>query len=470
MTTLDAELAYQPIHALMRRMMQGQLTSRKLVELYLQRIARYDPKLHAFVSVDADEALRAAASADEARAAGTHIGQLHGIPIVVKDLMEIEGRVTSGGSRHWEHRVSTTTASVVRRAMDAGMIVLGKAHTVEFALGGYGDNQQLGTPWNPWDANTHRAPGGSSSGTAVAVAAAMAPCGLGTDTGGSVRIPSSWCGITGLKTTVGRISRHGVLPLASTLDTVGPMCRDVEDCAMLLGLLQGADPSDPSTLGRSCDDPMQPLRRGVAGLVLARLPAHEREGVDVDVLEAYDAALELLQGLGAQIVDVRLPGSFAEQSARLTRIIATEAYANFGTLAEDPNARLNDVTRRRIAVGRDNSATQYLRLLRDRQEFIYSWHKALAGVDALLTPCARHAAPALEGIDGTAVATPFVRFANYVDGCALVLPNGYSSDGLPLSLQIACHGFGESMALRIGWAYENARPGPQRRPEIENLM
>ena len=207
------DTAFQPVHELAGR------KSSDLVALYLSRIEKYGERLHAFVAVYAEDALRAAHAADEAIAAGYRLGPLHGVPIAMKDIVDIEGRVTTGGSKVWEKRISPGTATLVQRLITAGMIVIGKTHSVEFAMGSFGTNQHMGTPRNPWDPDALRAPGGSSSGTGVAVAAALAPCGIGTDTGGSVRIPAAWCGIVGLKTTIGRVSVQGVLPLAHTLDT-----------------------------------------------------------------------------------------------------------------------------------------------------------------------------------------------------------------------------------------------------------
>src|SRR5205823_5851823 len=185
------------------------------------------------------------------------------------------------------------TATLARNLIAAGMIFLGKTHTVKFAMGGWGTNEHLGTPWNPWDLGTARTPGGSSSGTGVAVASGMAPWGIGTDTGGSVRLPAAWCGLSGLKATIGRVSTYGILPLAPSLDTPGPMARSVEDAALLFGVMQGADPLDPRTLPAPAPaDVMAGLRRGVRGMKLARMPQSERDGCSSDVLAAYDAALE----------------------------------------------------------------------------------------------------------------------------------------------------------------------------------
>ena len=197
------------------------------METYLARITEYEPSLGAFVAVYRDEALALAHAAQTAWANGHAVSPWHGMPVAVKDIIEMEGRITTGGSKAWEARRSPVTATLVTKMIEAGMIVIGKTHSVEFAMGGWGTNQHLGTPWNPWDTSVQRAPGGSSAGTGASVGAGLAPWGIGTDTGGSVRIPSAWCGIVGLKTTVGRISTHGVLPLSHTLDTPGPMARDV---------------------------------------------------------------------------------------------------------------------------------------------------------------------------------------------------------------------------------------------------
>src|SRR6185436_8256935 len=183
----------------------------------------------------------AAEAVDRARKAGQVSGALHGIPLALKDLIEVAGKRTTGGSLYWRERVSPVTATVARRLTDAGMIALGKTHMVEFAFGAWGTNATMGTPWNPWDIRTPRSPGGSSSGSGVAVGAALAPVALGSDTGGSVRIPAGLCGIVGLKTTVGRVSNYGTLALSDTLDTLGPMTRDVEDAAPLFAAIHGPD-------------------------------------------------------------------------------------------------------------------------------------------------------------------------------------------------------------------------------------
>ena len=256
---MSTDLSTLPVHELSQGIAQRRFSPVDIVDACLARIAALEPQLNAFVTVYADDAKLAAEAADKAIRAGHGLGPLHGIPVALKDLVDLQGRVTTGGSAVWRDRISPRTATLAKKLIGAGMIVLGKTHTVEFAYGGWGTNQHMGTPRNPWDATTHRTPGGSSSGSGVAVAARMAPCAIGTDTGGSVRMPASWCGITGLKTTIGRISTHGVLPLSHTLDTPGPMTRSVEDCAILLQLLQGVTPpirkhfcSPPASQCRIC--------------------------------------------------------------------------------------------------------------------------------------------------------------------------------------------------------------------------
>lgn len=433
-----------PVHILRDALARGELSSAALVDSLLERIAREDSKLHAFVSVYADDARSAAAAADAARAAGHAVGPLHGIPVAVKDIVEIEGRITTGGSKVWEKRVSPVTATLVKRMLGAGLIVLGKTHSVEFAMGSFGTNRHMGTPWNPRDRATHRAPGGSSSGTGVAVAAGMAPWGIGTDTGGSVRIPSSWCGITGLKTTIGRLSCEGVLPLSTTLDTPGPMARTVEDAALLYGVLSG-------------EDALARLRAGVRGLRLGRMPASERKGCEPEVLAAYDASLERLARLGATIVDVRLPRGFAEMGAVVGRIIGAEGYSFVGELVDDPSLPVDDDVRPRIQLGRGMSAKDYLLTLREKDRIKRDFEAALADVDALLTPTTGCVAPPVAAIDQSGTAAGFTRPFNLIEWCALALPNGTGAAGMPTSLQIACRGYDEATALRIGWAFEQDR-------------
>ncbi len=464
MRSPTAQPALLPAHVLSSEIGARRLSPVDLVDAALARIRAGDGKLHAFVEVYAEEARLAAEAADRAIRSGHAIGPLHGIPIALKDLIEIEGRVTTGGSVVWRERRSTVTATLARRLIAAGLIVIGKTHTVEFAMGGWGTNQHRGTPWNPWDPVVARTPGGSSSGSGVAVAAGFAPWAIGTDTGGSVRLPASWCGLTGLKTTIGRVSSYGILPLSPTLDTPGPMARSVEDAALLYQVMQGPDPLDPRTRAILPSDPMPTLRRGIRGLRLARMPEAERAGVDGEVLTAYDAALDSLGQLGAEIVEVDLPCRFTDYTALTGCIIGAEGYFLLGDLIDDMSLPIDEAVRPRIASGRGISARDYLAALRDREEAKRQFATALIDVDALLTPTTQTAAIPLDAVDQSSTPAHFTRFVNFLDLCALALPNGFTTSGLPISLQIVCRGYDEATALRIGWAYQQATDWHERCP------
>ena len=426
-----------PAYKLSKEIVAGRLSPVDIMDAQLARIERLDPKLHAFIDVYAPDARLAAEAADKAIRSGHSLGPLHGIPIAVKDIIDIEGRVTTGGSATRLNHKASTTATVVRRLISQGMIVLGKTHTVELACGAWGTNQHMGTPWNPWDAKVHRTPGGSSSGSGVAVAARLAPWALGTDTGCSVRQPAAWCGITGLKTSMGRISTYGILPLSTTLDTPGTMARTVRDVAILYQVLQGADPKDKQTIGRPVSDVMPTLEVGVKGLRLARLPEQERLEVDQEVLDAYDNSLKLLEGLGAEIVDI-----------------------------EDPNSKMDESVRKRMLSGANVSTREYLETLSRREEMKREMSTAMKEIDAFLTPSTQTAAIALDKVDQKEQPTRFQRFVNLLDLCALSLPNGFTNAGLPLSLQIVCQAYQEDKALRIGYAYQDATDWHEKLPAI----
>jgi aspartyl-tRNA(Asn)/glutamyl-tRNA(Gln) amidotransferase subunit A len=458
--------AFRPVHTLAADIAAHRLSPVDLVDECISRIERLEPRLHAFVSVNAANARLAAEAADKAIRAGHAVGPLHGIPIAIKDLVEIEGEVAMGGTAAWRNRVAPHTATLMRRLMAAGMINLGKTHTVEFAYGGWGTNQHLGTPRNPWDDSTHRTPGGSSSGSGVAVAARMAPWAIGTDTGGSVRIPAAWNGVTGLKTTIGRISTFGVLPLSPTLDTPGPITRDVEDAALLLAVLQGGDQRDRHTLGVHDVDPMPDLRRGVKGLRLARLPADERDGIDAEVLAAYDQSISVFANMGAEIVDVALPALFADLGAINGRIMSAEAYAALADLVDDNAQPLDQDVRPRVRAGAAISSRDYLVALAERERMKASFNAALGGVDALLTPTAVTPALPVASIDQNTTPAMFTRWVNFLDLCALAVPNGFAAAGLPTSLQIVCRAYAEPLTLRIGYAYQAAHDWHLRVPPM----
>jgi len=458
------DLTQLQVSQLSQLLQSGKLSPLELTNEYLKKIEQLDSKLHSFVQVYADDARQAARGAEAAIKAGHSVGPLHGVPIALKDLIELDGKIVTGGSEAMKSNYSTRTATLAKKLIAQGLIILGKTHTVEFAMGGWGTNSVRGTPWNPWDLKRARTPGGSSSGSGVAVAAGLTPWAVGTDTGGSVRLPASWCGITGLKTSIGRVSTYGILPLSPTLDTPGPMGQSVEDVALLYSAMHGSDHLDPLTNGLPYSDPMPNLQRGVRGLRLARMPQTERQFATADVLAAYDRSLSDLEKLGTEIVDVKLPFLFADVASFNLRIMAAESYALYHKLIDDEKAPLDPHVRPRIASGRAITAQSYIEALQMRDVMKAQFALALEGIDAILTPTTMTTALPIDEIDQSKAPAHFTRFANYLNLCALALPNGIAPDGLPTSLQIVCRANEESMALRIGWAYQNSNNWQLQRP------
>ena len=438
---------------------EGGTTSAAIIRRALDRAAAHEPALHAFVEIFADTALAAAAAADDRRARGAPLGPLDGIPFAVKDLFHIEGHPTAAGSKALAAKPAATTANAVRRLCDAGMIPLGKVHTVEFAFGGWGTNPVQGTPLNPRDRAVPRAPGGSSSGSGVAVAAGLVPAALGTDTGGSVRNPAAMCGVVGLKTSVGLVGRGGLLPLATSFDSIGPLTRSVEDAALLLAALQGRDPDDPATFGIAAPDPLRHLGDGVAGLHLRVPSERDLAVVEADVLRLFRAAVQQLAILGAEIEEKAMPRRPEEYMATTGDLMAAESWHHLREHVEPETSVVHPAVRARILRGRTIDGARYQELVASRRAAQIEFHRYLEGADAFLTPTAPIFAPPLDGIDETQ--TPlgtFTRMVNLMDMAALSVPVGLV-DGLPASLQIVARRFDDALALRIGRALEVARGG-----------
>jgi aspartyl-tRNA(Asn)/glutamyl-tRNA(Gln) amidotransferase subunit A len=287
----------------------------------------------------------------------------------------------------------------------------------------------------------------------------MVPWAIGTDTGGSVRIPSAMCGLTGLKTTVGLIPTDGILPLSTTLDTVGPLARSAADAALLFDVMR--------TDGRQLS--MKALRRGVKGLRLARMPDNERGGVEAAVLAAYDDTLRELESLGAEIVDVALPHRFVEFAAMTGELIAMDGYPYVGHLVADPASPIDEEVRKRFMPAATKSSTDYLMLLQKREQMRRAMEAALADVDALLTPTVPTTAIPVDDVLTTKIVpSHFTRVVNMLGGCALAMPNGVVASGLPTSLHIVCGPGEEETALRVGMAYQSATTWHRRAPNLDS--
>ena len=437
-----------PAHKISRGYLRGRYDPEKVVEDHLARIGELDGCLHAYTEIYADEARAAAALSSQRHEEGRSLGPLDGIPIAVKDLFEIEGKEWGAGSATCAGRISARTASLVQHLEENGAIILGKTQTAEFAFGGWGTNAHLGTPRNPWFPHVPHTPGGSSSGSAVAVAGRLATLAIGTDTGGSVRIPAAFNGLVGLMITPGLLKADGIAPLSPSLDTVGPLCRTVTDAEMIFDLLMGEKHS-PS-LSR-CD-----LDPDLKGLRLAAVGPEELEGVDSDIAQAYENSLVSLRMTGARIAVINLPRSLAAYQ-RNSEIMMAEAYAIYGSIAEDSGATMDPAVRARVLAGA-MSARSYITARERARQDTNSMRQALVGYDALLTPTTSTLPIPLHNVDEATSPSVFTRFVNQIGFCALAVPNGLSRTGVPTSLQIVCRPFDEKLALRIGQACELVEP------------
>ena len=471
----ESELHYESIAELGRRLRTGELSPVALTEALLARIEDLDGTLGAFQLVAADRALAAARAAHTSLAAGHDLGPLHGIPYAAKDLFDVSGLPTSAGTRLLGDNVADADATVVARLARAGMVLLGKTKTVQFAYGGAGVNRDLGTPHNPWHP-THHLPGGSSSGSAVAVAAGLAPAALGSDTGGSVRIPAALCGITGLKTTVGQVSRAGVHALSWSLDSVGPLTRSVEDAALLYQAVQGPDPDDDTTHGRPLQDVIAHLRAGVAGLRIGIAETVFWDDAHPEVAAAVRSAAEVFKSLGAHVDSFDFPAA-ADAVALNPRglVIAAEAYAVNRRLIENHYDELDPIVASRMIKGGDVLAADYLQTTLDWKRLRVEAVRQLMDVDAVLCPTTPIPACTLAEANGDMEVYSqknlmYLRntaIGNILDLCGLSVPCGLTGDGLPIGLMIYGHPFREDKVLRIGHAYQQATEWHLQRPELK---
>ncbi len=443
----------------------GELSSVELTQAYLDRIERDDPTLNAYVTVTADRALAAAAARDTETAAKRSRGPLHGIPIGLKDNIDTAGVATTAASAVYLDRVPTTDAPVVTRLADAGAVILGKLNMHEFAYGGTSAISQFGPVRNPW--NPERTPGGSSGGSAAAVAGRLCAAALGTDTAASVRYPAACCGVVGLKATHGLASIRGIIPLSESHDHVGPITRSVHDAALVMAALVGFDPDDPMSIDVPAPDLVGGVGADVRGLRIGT-PRHPFwETLHPDVEAAVDAAVAQLGELtGVAPVDVDLPDfdSFP--------LMLAEIYAYHARLVADPatRERYHPVTLARILDGADLplpavlGAARQLRLARNAASRVF------ADVDVLVTPTA--AGPALsidEALVDTPDEAPLIRNTVPFDTSGvptISVPCGFTADGLPIGLQISGPRLGEATVLAVAHAYEQATDWHTRRPGV----
>ena len=467
---MNDDLCYRTLTAAADLLRRREVSSVELTRAVLARIEHIDAKLLSYITVTPERAIERAQRADHELTAGTDRGPLHGVPIAVKDLIYVRGVRNTCASKVLDDFVPAYDATVVERLEAAGAVILGKLNLTEFAMSGYA--RSLPIPRNPWSAA--HSPGGSSSGSGVATVAGLCFGALGTDTGGSIRGPSAWCGVVGLKPTFGRVSRHGVFPLGMTLDHIGPMTRSVADAAAMLDVMAGHDPHDPTSLDAPAPQCSAALSRSVRGI---RIGVDERfigAFAHPDVVAALHAALDVLTQQGAEIVVVSLPEISDEFLKGWFVLCAAEALvghqATYPSRADDYGPTFRSF----LEYGAELRAQDYARAHVQRVDFARRLQRVFDTADVFACPGMFMQAPPADAIDPYGIVTPefapFVRFTapfNFSGNPTLSVPAGFSSDGLPHGIQLVGPLLGEAILCQVGHAYEQATEWHRRRPPVD---
>ena len=468
----DDDIAWLDLSTVARLIRQQVLSSEQVTQAQLRRIERLDPVLHAYARVTSDLALTQARAADQRQAQGQVLGPLHGVPIAVKDLCWTAGIPTAAGMTMYQAFVPEEDATVVQRLREAGAVLLGKLQMTESAFSAH--HPLTVVPVNPWEASGWT--GVSSSGSGVATAAGLCFGSLGTDTGGSIRFPSAACGVTGLKPTWGRVSRYGVFELAASLDHIGPMCRTAEDCGLMLGVIAGADPNDPTALQAAVPDYSAGNRDSLAGLRIGWDAAYALNDVEPEVAEAVKHALAVLEKLGAQIVPVTLPevGELVESWVPHCAVEAAVAHTHtFPARRAEYGPMLAGL----LDLGNQLTATDYQRMLLQRATHTGQLNAVLMQVDLLLMPAMPFAAPSTERIANLRQEPGYrrrlSRFTAPTDMSGhptLTFPAGVTATGRPVAAQLVSGHLNEGLLVRAGGAFQATTHWHLRRPPIDELV
>jgi aspartyl-tRNA(Asn)/glutamyl-tRNA(Gln) amidotransferase subunit A len=439
-----------------------------LTKTCLDRIETLDGRLHTFITITADLALKQAREAERELLTAKDHGPLHGIPIALKDLYATKGIRTTCHSAVLEHWIPDHDATAVVKLQEAGTILLGKLGMHEFAFGGPSVDAPFPAVKNPW--NTAHIPGGSSSGSGAALAAGLCYGALGSDTGGSIRTPSSHCGIVGIKPTYGRVSRYGVVPLSWSLDHAGPMARSVEDCAILLQAIAGYDAKDPASANLAVPDFRAGFRDGIKGLRVGVPRANwfdENKGTDPETEAVFDNALKTLESLGAVIIEIDGKAFSNARKANQT-ILVCEAYAYHEKTLQATPMKFGSSVRRRMLEGAFLSAADYITAQRARSELNEQIRTNFLRVDVFATPSAPRPPEAFESMDPNEqnLRPNFTNPFNLTGLPAISVPCGFTSGNLPVGLQIVARPFEEATCFRVAHACEQATEWHTKRPPI----
>ncbi len=478
------------IHELQQLLAGGELSAVELTQAYLDRITAKDTAVGAYLTVDADGALEQAASADQRRAAG-EAGPLCGIPLAIKDVLCTRGLRTTCGSRILENFVPPYDATVIEKLRAAGSIILGKVSMDEFAMGSSNESCAFGTPRNPW--NPEHVCGGSSGGSGAAVAAGLCAGSLGSDTGGSIRQPASYCGVVGLKPTYGRVSRYGLIAYASSLDQVGPLTRDVTDCAILLEAISGHDPRDSTSVDRPVPDYRAALQEGLAGMTVGVPREYFGDGLDPEVEAAVRRGIDALAEAGARVIDISLPHSAysvaayyiiapAEASANLARFDGVRyghrdlaATTLIDMFQRSRSQGFGPEVKRRIIIGTFALSSGYYdayykKASQIRTLIVQDFRKAFTECNIIAAPVTPTPAWRL----GEKLDDPLSMYlsdiltipANLAGLPGMSLPCGFSQAGLPIGIQLMADHFAEEALLRAAYNIEQQLALPHRLPPL----
>ncbi|MDP6704696.1 MAG: amidase [Alphaproteobacteria bacterium] len=470
---MSADVPAASLVATAARIRGREVSSEEVVGAAIQRAEALQPDLNCFIALEAEAALDAARDIDRRLAAGEAVGPLAGVPLAHKDMYYRQGKISTCGSSIRREVVAGSTATVLTRLEAAGAVHLGNLNMSEFAVGPLGHNDHFGACRNPW--NTDHAPGGSSSGSGSVVAAGIVGGALGSDTGGSIRIPASFSGVVGLKPTQTRVSRHGLMPLSFSFDCAGPLARTVRDAARVLGVIAGADPADPTASRQPVADYEAACGAPVAGLRLGLPTSYYDQGLTPEVAAALAAARRQFADLGVELVEVPVPDHDEINMLWTVGISAEAATIHRRWLRERPGDYGAQI-RRRIEIGLYQPATRYLEAMSLRQDILADFmRQAFDRADALLIPGTPLPAPTLAETDiGDDDEMPalilkisaMTRPISFLGLPSLCLPSGFTESGLPLSMQLVGRPFDEARLFRLGAAYEDATDWHRRLPPL----
>lgn len=469
------ELAKKSIEELAPLLETKQISPVEVTESVLKRVEQYNSKINAYIRVDAEDAQKSAKIAESEIMKGNYKGQLHGIPMALKDIFYVKDRVVTMGSKIHQDFIPSYNATVVEKLTNAGVIFTGTLNMHEYAWGGTTNNPHYGPCRNPWD--VEKIPGGSSGGSGAAVAADLTIASLGTDTGGSIRIPSAVCGIVGLKPTHGRVSKHGVFPLAWSLDHVGPMTKRVKDAAILLEFIAGFDSNDPTTIDKPVLSYTSGISDGIKGMVIGIEEEFFLSNIQPGVNQLFNQAIETLKALGTEIKTIKLPSLQNAHYAEMITVLAEASAIHHNNLKIRPEDFGKDV-RLSLELGELPSAVEYVQAQQIRSKIKNEFREIFKSVDTIIAPTLPFTAPyigqeiSMLNNNPLSVADELIRLqspANLTGLPSISVPCGFS-ENMPVGIQFIGNAFDEQSILKAAFAFESTNPTLNKKPQLDGAI